>query len=179
MGDWILLAALQRTEAGALHAYAGKPKETHIDDFPWYITVGQGSVSTPSAQIAAADPMEIPEDHILRIQEALKFQYTHSTATVTPSKQTATGLKGRDKDFEAADHTPELMVTIRKWRKPSFISEHISGRDYGNIMHTVMQHISYCKCTQHDAYIQALIALFYKHVGLMYEMVYFHDILHH
>ena len=146
MGDWVLLAALQRTEAGALHAYAGKPKETYIADFPWYITVGQTSVITPSAQIAAEDPAPIPEDHILRIQKALKFQYTHNSATTIPSKQTATGLKGRDKDLEAADHTPEPKVTIRKWRKPSFLSETISGRDYGNIMHTVMQYISYSKC---------------------------------
>ena len=170
MGDWVLLAALQRTEAGALHAYAGKPRETHIDDFPWYIAVGQASITAPSAQITSAEPVPIPEDHILRIQEALKFQYTHSTATITPSKQTATGLKGRDKDLEAADHTPEPKVTVRKWRKPTFLSEPISGRDYGNIMHTVMQYISYPKCIDSSG-IQAEIERLVQYGFLTAEQV--------
>ena len=63
-----------------------------------------------------------------------------------PSKQTATGLKGRVKDLEAMENAPEISSPLRKWRKPSFQKDPISGKDFGNLMHTVMQYITYEKC---------------------------------
>jgi len=147
MGDWVLLAALQRMEAGALHALAGRPKQIHASSFPWYIFVCQAPESTVSAHTAKLEHHQIPAEQISRIQEGLSFQYSHISATHTPSKQTATDRKGRVKDLEASENTPEPPAVIRKWRRPSFIAPQISGKEYGNVMHAAMQYISYEKCT--------------------------------
>ena len=146
MGDWVLLAALQRTEAGALHGLSGKPNQTHIGDFPWYITVCKASQPAASSSKSSQPDSKIPLQHITRIREGLAFQYPYLSATQTPSKQTATSLKGRDKDQEAAENTKEQASVIRKWRSPSFVTAQASGKEYGNIMHTILQYISYEKC---------------------------------
>jgi ATP-dependent helicase/nuclease subunit A len=41
IGDWVLLAALQRMEAGALHGLASRPKALKISDYPWHIAISQ------------------------------------------------------------------------------------------------------------------------------------------
>ena len=38
-------------------------------------------------------------------------------------------------------------MVSRKWRKPSFQKGTAAGKDYGNLMHMVMQYICYEKCT--------------------------------
>ena len=88
----------------------------------------------------------VSKEAVLKIQKGLSFQYPHISATYTPSKQTATGRKGRSKDREASENTPEPPVVLRKWLRPAFISQDISGKEYGNVMHAVMQRISYEKC---------------------------------
>lgn len=147
MGDWVLLAALQRTEAGSLHAISGKPGQTHISSYPWHISLCQAPESDVSAMTDLQETTEISKSEISRIRESLRFQYPHMTATQTPSKQTATGQKGRVKDQEASENTPEPPVVKRKWRSPSFAASPLSGKEYGNVMHTVMQYISYERCT--------------------------------
>ena len=147
MGDWVLLAALQRTEAGSLHAYAGRPKETCISEYPWYISVCQAPENATSGVLVTQKRSQLPQTLISGIREGLSFQYPHSSATQTPSKQTATDRKGRDKDQEASENTAEPPVVIRKWRRPSFAASQVSGKEYGNIMHTVMQYIAYENCT--------------------------------
>ena len=60
MGDWVLLTALLRTEAGALHAVAGKPAGTAVSEIPWKIQWHELPVQTAwgSAAPAAALPQE-------------------------------------------------------------------------------------------------------------------------
>ena len=151
MGDWVLLAALQRTEAGALHAYAGRPKETKINDNLWYITLCTAPEGAVSAVTTKSDSVSIPLEALSEIQKGLSYRYPYAAATDTPSKKTATEQKGREKDLEASEHTPQPPSVIRKWRRPSFVAPQLSGREYGNAMHTVMQYISFENCKEEAA----------------------------
>ena len=147
MGDWVLLAALQRTEAGSLHACSGRPNHLQISQYPWYIAVTQATDIIAVTGAEAQRSPAIPDECLHAIQEGLGFRYAYSSATRMPSKQTATDRKGRDKDLEASEHTPEPSSVIRKWRRPSFVTQQITGKEFGNVMHTVMQYIAYEKCT--------------------------------
>ena len=147
MGDWILLAALQRLEAGMLHALAGRPTELHMSQYPWYIAVTQAEDHATGASKTLQERHTIPEEHLQKIREGLQFRYSHLSATKMPSKQTATDRKGREKDLEASENAPEPRNYTRKWRRPSFVSQQITGKEFGNVMHTVMQYIRYEACS--------------------------------
>lgn len=147
MGDWVLLAALQRIEAGSLHELAGRPKQLHISQSPWRISVEQAPEIKVSIQTVMEKSGSISEEELIKIQNGLAFQYPYLSATNTPSKQTATDRKGRIKDLEASENTREPKVALRKWRQPAFIKPDISGKEYGNVMHAVMQYLCYEKCT--------------------------------
>ena len=146
MGDWVLFAALRRTEAGVLHALAGKPYQTTIGNYPWKISVAEAPApgETASQQVQAAK--ELPPGTADAIGQALQFRYPYEAATTSASKQTATGQKGRLKDTEAAENTPESKKPLQTWRKPSFLETRQDGKQFGTVMHTVMQYISYERC---------------------------------
>ena len=145
-GDWVLLTALYKTEAGALFALGGKPRETTMGHFPWKIAVEEApEVSTVAAgieEIRSGMPEAAPE----RLKAALEFSYPHLPATQASSKQTATGLKGRPKDDEAAEDTREPKLIHRTWRKPGFRELKVSGKTYGSAMHAAMQFVRYENC---------------------------------
>ena len=146
MGDWVLLAALRRTEAGALYAISDRPVHTGIGEFPWYILATQATASAPAVHTATQEIHSVSEEEIHRIHMGLTFRYPYLAATHTPSKQTATGQKGRQKDLEVSEDTKEPPMVVRNWRRPSFAASQVSGKEFGNVMHTVMQYIDYGKC---------------------------------
>ena len=149
-GKWILLSALQRTEAGAFHNLAGRPEHTRMSNHPWLIRVvaPPGKEETAGAEDSAQKMLPDQTERILR--EALEFTYPHMAATVAPSKQTATQVKGRKKDQEAAEETPIPASTQRSWKKPSFRETARKGTAYGSAMHTLMQYISFDACADAD-----------------------------
>ena len=143
-GDWVLLTALQKTEAGELFALGGKPSVTATGPQPWKIRVVTGQ----QPGVAALKDVETEETApvLLReMEEGLSFHYPHTAATVTPSKQTATGIKGRHKDEEAAENTNSSAHQHRQWRQP--FTDSNKATEYGNAVHAVMQHIDYVFCT--------------------------------
>ena len=87
----------------------------------------------------------VSETVVNRISNGISFSYPYPHATITPSKQTATQLKGREKDSEVAENTDSL-IHFRSWRKPSFVDGNVSSVDRGNAMHTVMQYIRFELC---------------------------------
>ncbi len=144
-GDWVLLTALQKTEAGELFAIAGKPMQTATTAQPWNIRV----VTAPQPTVDSAEShslQEISERALAQIKMGLSFRYPHTAAVTTPSKQTATGLKGRSKDEEAAEDTSRPQPVHRQWRQPNAASK-TRGTDYGNALHAAMQYINYNACT--------------------------------
>lgn len=144
-GEWILLTAMQRTEAGAFFEAGGKPSETKPGSPPWHIRV----VSAPEQQgcrtLEQSDEKLDPQDAAL-IGQSLAFRYGNMAATQAPSKQTATQRKGRQKDQEVAEFAQEPKQISRAWRKPSFVEKQLQGTAYGSAIHAVMQYIRYAEC---------------------------------
>ena len=168
MGDWVLLAASQRIEAGALHNLAGRPKELQISEHPWKISLEQAPETTAALVVHSQNKVAVTQEELAKIQKSLSFRYEYIPATHMPSKQTATDRKGRIKDLEASENSPEPPVLKRKWRVPTFLPQKISGKEFGNLIHTVMQHISYDKCKDTEG-IQAEIARLVESGFLMPE----------
>lgn len=150
-GQWVLLAAIRRTEAGALHALGGRPKETVLGAHPWRIQVVQAPETSEGAQKRAETRPVLPEGVEQTLQKALSFQYAHLPATCAPSKQTATGRKGRVKDAEAAEDTQEPKFPQREFRRPAFLSGQASGKTYGSAMHAALQYLRYENCGSEEA----------------------------
>lgn len=144
-GEWVLLTALHKTEAGALFALGGKPDQTQSGNHIWKIQV----VSAPQLQVTHKEEVEqnqkIPAKMLQRIEEGLSFRYAYTAAMTAPSKLTATGLKGRYKDEEAAEQTAKPSAK-RRWRQPQFAEKQLQGKDYGNAIHALMQYIDYAAC---------------------------------
>ena len=150
-GEWVLLSAMQRTEAGQFHALGGKPNETRVSNHPWRIQVVSEAVMEEQAMRQAEEASGLPPDTEQKLREALAFRYAHTAATQAPSKQTATQRKGRIKDQEAAENAEEPKQMVRSWRKPSFLSDARQGKAYGSAIHAVMQYIRYEYCDSADA----------------------------
>lgn len=143
-GKWVLYSALKRQEAGELFQFARRPEDLRLSENSWLIRVVKAPEGGMCCVSSTEDTQKIGDDVLKKMGRALAFQYAHLPATVMPSKLTATQLKGRDKDFEVAENTGKN--TVRKWRKPSFVSASATAMDYGNAMHTVMQYIDFKAC---------------------------------
>ena len=145
-GDWILMTALRRTEAGELFALSQCHKALELGKVPWLIRVTDGLESSVTAVQNEEENQETPEHLLSKLDGELTFHYSHDAATAAPSKQTATQLKGRQKDAEATENTNEKRQFRRKWRKPSFVEEKADGTVMGTATHAVMEHIHYACC---------------------------------
>ena len=150
-GDWVLLAAMGKTEAGALFEQGARPGETVMGRFPWRIQRGEYIETAATGSGLAPLKSRMPEDAPQYLKRALEFSYPHSSATQAPSKQTATGRKGRIKDEEAAEDTRQPVRHHRPWRKPTFVEQAKDGITYGSAMHQCLQFIRYENCTGPDA----------------------------
>ena len=145
-GDWILLAASRRTEAGQLHNLGGKPAETETSAYPWKIWVTQAPAVSQESAAQSQQQTSLPEGAAEQLKASLSFRYAHIPATQAPSKQTATGRKGRVKDEEAAQDTREPKRPSRTWRRPTFLSGGDSGQAYGTATHLALQYLRYENC---------------------------------
>ena len=145
-GEWVLLSALKRMEAGSLHALGGKPSRTRLSDYPWKISVAEQTGEDGKAEEREAVEAAVPEEIIRQMQISLDFTYGHKAATQAPSKQTATQRKGRSKDAEASEAAAEPRKIFRNWRRPSFAASAPGGTDYGSAVHRAMQYIRYENC---------------------------------
>ena len=146
LGEWVLLSALHRTEAGELFQLGGPCRHAGVWDHPWLIRM----VEAPNQQsgvVSETQETVIPEQVTEHLRQVLDFKYGWKCATAAPSKQTATQRKGRIKDQEAAENAPEPKIPHRSWRKPSFVDGEVEGKTYGSAIHAVMQHIRYEACT--------------------------------
>lgn len=146
-GEWILQAALKRTEAGEFFALAGSIPTANVSDTPWKISV----INEVSAQNEIAVRDDGFKEHSTNVagelSRGLEFSYGYMESIVAPSKLTATQLKGRIKDIEIAENTGRNMVPHMSFRKPSFVGKASSGMDYGNAFHKFVQYADFDKCT--------------------------------
>ena len=144
-GEWVLMTALRRTEAGELFRLGGRPEKTELGDPVWKIGVVSGVQSEAGVQEAVEEAVEANFEG-WKLKDSLAFSYPHAAATMAPSKQTATQRKGREKDAEAAENTHAPKNTQRKWRQPAFVAQTVQGTDRGNATHAVMQYIDFAAC---------------------------------
>ncbi len=140
-GDWLLLTLLNTFQASELHGFAGvRPSE--LTEAPAGVTVhlhrigGEETEGTasPAEEDAGESPDTTPDT------ASLGFVYGHRAATVTPSKVTATQLKGRAIDEEIAEGTlPRRRESAPE--RPRFLQEKrgLTGAERGTAMHLVMQ----------------------------------------
>ena len=148
-GNWVLQTALRRTEAGAFFNIADKPDCSAVREHPWKISVVHAN------ETIGKDDQEIFEENVLpaevmeRIRSGLAFSYPYKSVTQVPSKMTATQLKGRVKDQEAAEATATAQQRPLDFRDPSNRTKVTHGTDYGNTLHNVMQYLDLSVC--HDA----------------------------
>lgn len=145
-GEWVLMAALRRTEAGELFHLGGKPCYTAVGQPPWLIRVAQAPVVACAADVSEEQKPVIPEDIVHKLKKGLAYQYPFTAATNAPSKLTATQQKGREKDAEMAEKTLPLKERHISWRDASKGSEG-HGADIGTATHAVMQYIRYEYCS--------------------------------
>ena len=155
-GQWVLMAAVRHTEAGELHALGGRPAQTVLGEHPWVIHVTDAP--EPGAGLVAAGEKapEMPEGTEAVLKDALSFRYAHDAATRAPSKQTATGRKGRLKDAEAAEDTQEPKQTAREFRRPSFLTGVQTGKEKGSATHAALQYLRYENCGSEEAVVQEI-----------------------
>ncbi len=141
-GDWLLLPLLHTAAAGELHQFAGLwPQE--LDEGPEGLTIYLHHVGGGET---LRESMPVPEtaraEDVLPDEAALSFRYRHPAATVTPSKVTATQLKGRELDQEIAEGTAPRRHELTP-EKPRFMQEAqgLSAAERGTAMHLAMQYL--------------------------------------
>ncbi len=158
-GQWVLMSALQRIEAGELFIGGERPAHLACARRRWRIR----RVSAAPEAAPAAETPELPCPHaateIDPIRRGLQFSYPHLAATRAPSKQTATSRKGRDRDEEAAQDTPAPRARQRTWRKPSFVEAAPTGAAIGTATHLAMQYLRYERCGSVEAVQEELARL--------------------
>ena len=86
-----------------------------------------------------------PEGAVDALRAGLSFRYAHEAATRAPSKQTATGRKGRELDEEVQEDT-QPRREAPAWRKPSFRQPAGLPAARGSAVHSAMQFICYDAC---------------------------------
>ena len=143
--DWILLAALCRTEAGELFALCGETECSSVRPEPWVIRLHQPETLVRAQPSAAQDAPQAE-------QTAAYFppDYAFSAVAGVPSKLTATSLKGRLPDAEAAERAAQTdSVSRPDWRRPEFLRRGaLTGRERGSATHLFMQYVRYEACRE-------------------------------
>ena len=145
MADWILLPLLQRRESLEFRSIAGINEGTYAltDDTAWHVMYHDGQ---NFAQEGSAWEQEQSSNSGSKGREfdrdALDFVYPHRTACLTPTKLTATQLKGRKKDDEIAENTPRPYVRS-SFAAPRFLSGElpVTADQRGTATHLVMQYL--------------------------------------
>ena len=112
------------------------------------------------AQTAAEAGPEMEErlrEAVIRLHTMLNYRYPYAISEQLPSKMTATELKGRFVDAEAADEAepmqPSPALRRRGYDRPPFITESagLTATERGTALHLAMQHIRYDGCATAEA----------------------------
>ena len=158
-GDWVLFAALHRSESGALFQLGGYPQCRSVSELPWHVEVIDGGTMSVSRGQLDYKREEMPIDAVEKISKSIAFTYPYRKATSIPSKLTATELKGRQLDEEVAQNAETVDKKRIYWRSPTDTSG--VGTAYGTALHAVMQYIRYeaCNSTENvQAELERLVA---------------------
>ena len=162
VGQWVLLHALCRPEAGALRRAAGQDVAVLDTSFgpAWDIRFVDG---TPLAQMpphrwTAPQREQEEEEGGEDLANLLRWTYPHEAEVAIPSKLTATQLKGRALDEEAAEEAPRPARSL-SFGRPRFAAEEmgLTAAQQGTALHQVLQYIDFEKAETVEG-VQAEIA---------------------
>ena len=162
VGQWVLLPVLTRPDAVAIRRAADYPLPIAAADLgpDWDIRwVDGGGLLQPPERKAAALPEHGEEKPEGDLTSVLTWRYPHAGDVEIPSKLTATQLKGRELDREAAQEAgaefplpqgepeePAAPAGKRAaLRRPRFAEEEfgLTPAQKGTALHLVMQYIDF------------------------------------
>ncbi|MBR5216772.1 MAG: helicase-exonuclease AddAB subunit AddA [Oscillospiraceae bacterium] len=144
-GDWILLPLLATYEAEAIHQWAQMwPQERRSCGDGWDIYFWED----PYTEAEADGKRE--EEKAAAIEgdiSHLTQEYPYTTASFTPTKVTATQLKGRESDQEINQGAEMPRVRRVSLELPRFLREKkgLSAAERGTAMHIVMQYLDFAQ----------------------------------
>ena len=150
MSEWVLAPVLCRTDSAPLWAGLDVPRPDPPADegFPWEIRLLSGadyekSQGQGGAEVQADNGTALPDG----LGSRLGWRYPHGGCAAIPSKLTATQLKGREKDSEAAENAVELRPAPSQGttlRRPVFEGQRpLTPAQKGTALHMVMQYLDY------------------------------------
>jgi len=151
VGAWVLLHALTRPEAAPLREMAGLPELAAEDlgpawDIRWVEGPALAERSGPEGRFADVPEEDAPAGTAEGLSERLAWRYPWRDCVDVPSKLTATQLKGRELDREAAEEAggPEDRPAWSKpIQRPRFAAEELglTPAQRGTAIHQAMQYI--------------------------------------
>ena len=150
--QWVLLPVLARPDAGALRrAMERDVPLTASDcgpawDIRWVDGGDLAAAPTFRRAAAAAEEPKAEGPDPAALAERLSWRYPHQADTLIPSKLTATQLKGRNLDQEAAEAAPQPPRPIL-FPRPRFAVEALglTAAQKGTALHLVMQFIDFSR----------------------------------
>lgn len=136
VAKWLLLPVLARTDAQALRMGGTSPKPISAGD--WEIRLVAGD--RPGADTSDARSQEEKENPAPLDTGLLDWRYPWRQLADLPSKVTATQLKGRALDEEAAEET-RRPVPVPDFPQPRFRQETkgLTAAQRGTVLHSVME----------------------------------------
>ncbi|MCI9156232.1 MAG: helicase-exonuclease AddAB subunit AddA [Lawsonibacter sp.] len=145
-GAWVLLHALTRPEGEALRALAGLPEQTAVGlgpawDIRWVDGAALGEERKVEGHYTNLPELEEPSEDLAA---RLSWTYPHLAAANLPSKLTATQIKGRALDQEAAEEAVTPPRTGQPITRPNFIAEErgLTPAQRGTALHAAMQYLA-------------------------------------
>ncbi len=149
VGHWALLSALLRPEAAPLREWAQAEREAEGGfESVWDLRLvpGEEFAQPPRRRRREAVPQGQEGEDPARLAERLSWRYPWEEDTHIPSKLTATQLKGRELDEEAAQDAPRARRAA-PLRRPRFASEELglTPTERGTALHLVMQYIDFAR----------------------------------
>jgi len=147
-GHWILLSVLNRRSGQPLRSLAGLWGEAPLNyTIPWDVRLVDGGLLEQGMQRAAS---KIRKESLgldsAWLERNFSWQYEYPQAADTPSKITATQLKGRAVDQEAAQQAGRtLPKPAAPLYRPQFAAEKLglTPAQRGSALHLVMQYLDF------------------------------------
>lgn len=143
-GEWLLLPLLCRPEAKPLRDLAGVEPENLCggDESPWQVFLHDSEDFREVSPIRAERGKTGNEGSA--DLSLLDRNYPYEAATRLPAKRTATQLKGREKDEEAAENAPRPPA-LRPLDQPRFRQERrgLTPTERGTAAHLALQYLNF------------------------------------
>ena len=145
-GDWLLLPLLCRPEAAPLRALAEMEAAGLYtgDTAPWQVFVHESEEfrTAGRAKALACEESGTETESDLSL---LDFRYPYAAETDLPAKVTATQMKGRERDREAAENAAQPSMLLRPLSQPKFrqAGGRLTAAESGTATHLVLQHLDF------------------------------------